>query len=278
MPSSSSPRAVVPSTTNRTASAPFTAASAWRRISSEKGEDGSSSQPPVSTSRKLRSAQCAEKVRRSRVTPGSDWTTAARRPMMRLIRVDLPTLGRPTTATTAALSGSMTTKITSGGPRKAGMSGPATGIASQSVNIEERRGSKRGEWFRVRQPSSWQPPNIWGMVERVVLAEPRGFCAGVEMAIKALIWMVRIFDPPVFCYHEIVHNQWVVEAFERGRRGFRGRHHRGSRGSAGDVVGPRIGAAGGGLGPRAGGDSDRLGVSAGHQGSPRGEEDGEGRV
>lgn len=57
--------------------------------------------------------------------------------------------------------------------------------------------------------------NINSMVERVVLAEPRGFCAGVEMAIKALIWMVRIFEPPVYCYHEIVHNQWVVEAFRR---------------------------------------------------------------
>ncbi len=54
-------------------------------------------------------------------------------------------------------------------------------------------------------------------VERVVLAEPRGFCAGVEKAIKALVWMVRIFDPPVYCYHEIVHNQFVVEQFtERG--------------------------------------------------------------
>jgi 4-hydroxy-3-methylbut-2-enyl diphosphate reductase len=53
------------------------------------------------------------------------------------------------------------------------------------------------------------------MVQRVVLAEPRGFCAGVEMAIKALVWMVRIFTPPVYCYHEIVHNKWVVEAFER---------------------------------------------------------------
>ncbi|HSJ28517.1 MAG TPA: 4-hydroxy-3-methylbut-2-enyl diphosphate reductase, partial [Acidimicrobiia bacterium] len=42
------------------------------------------------------------------------------------------------------------------------------------------------------------------MVERVLLAEPRGFCAGVEMAIKALTWMVRIFDGPVYCYHEIV--------------------------------------------------------------------------
>jgi 4-hydroxy-3-methylbut-2-enyl diphosphate reductase len=53
------------------------------------------------------------------------------------------------------------------------------------------------------------------MVQRVLLAEPRGFCAGVEMAIKALTWMVRIFEPPVYCYHEIVHNEWVVGAFER---------------------------------------------------------------
>lgn len=53
------------------------------------------------------------------------------------------------------------------------------------------------------------------MVDQVLLAEPRGFCAGVEMAIKALTWMVRVFDPPVYCYHEIVHNQWVVGAFER---------------------------------------------------------------
>jgi len=50
-------------------------------------------------------------------------------------------------------------------------------------------------------------------VERVILAEPRGFCAGVEMAIKALAWMVRVFEPPVYCYHEIVHNQQVVERF-----------------------------------------------------------------
>lgn len=35
------------------------------------------------------------------------------------------------------------------------------------------------------------------------------------MAIKALDWMVRIFDPPVYCYHEIVHNRIVVEEFER---------------------------------------------------------------
>jgi len=52
-------------------------------------------------------------------------------------------------------------------------------------------------------------------VDRVLLAEPRGFCAGVEMAIKALAWMVRSFPAPVYCYHEIVHNKLVVERFER---------------------------------------------------------------
>lgn len=53
------------------------------------------------------------------------------------------------------------------------------------------------------------------MATKVLLAEPRGFCAGVEMAIKALTWMVRVFEPPVYCYHEIVHNRAVVAAFER---------------------------------------------------------------
>ncbi len=50
-------------------------------------------------------------------------------------------------------------------------------------------------------------------VDKVLLASPRGFCAGVEMAIKALAWMVRAFEPPVYCYHEIVHNQLVVDRF-----------------------------------------------------------------
>jgi len=51
-------------------------------------------------------------------------------------------------------------------------------------------------------------------VDQVLLAAPRGFCAGVEMAIKALAWMVRTFPAPVYCYHEIVHNQIVVNRFK----------------------------------------------------------------
>jgi 4-hydroxy-3-methylbut-2-en-1-yl diphosphate reductase len=64
------------------------------------------------------------------------------------------------------------------------------------------------------QPTPDVPPERASRVDQVLLANPRGFCAGVEMAIKALSWMVRAFDPPVYCYHEIVHNQRVVRRFE----------------------------------------------------------------
>src|ERR1700738_2328529 len=66
-------------------------------------------------------------------------------------------------------------------------------------------------------PGPRQDPASLGNVpvERVLLAEPRGFCAGVEMAIKSLAWMLRVFEPPVYCYHEIVHNRFVVDRFER---------------------------------------------------------------
>lgn len=35
------------------------------------------------------------------------------------------------------------------------------------------------------------------------------------MAIKALAWMTRVFEPPVYCYHEIVHNEIVVDRFKQ---------------------------------------------------------------
>jgi len=48
---------------------------------------------------------------------------------------------------------------------------------------------------------------------RVLLAGPRGFCAGVDMAIASLELALKRFGSPVYVYHEIVHNQWVVERF-----------------------------------------------------------------
>jgi len=65
----------------------------------------------------------------------------------------------------------------------------------------------------TRQDDAATPRSDTGGVDKVLLCAPRGFCAGVEMAIKALSWMVRAFEPPVYCYHEIVHNKLVVERF-----------------------------------------------------------------
>ncbi len=48
---------------------------------------------------------------------------------------------------------------------------------------------------------------------RIVLASPRGFCAGVEMAIEALDLALRLYGPPIYVYHEIVHNLHVVQRF-----------------------------------------------------------------
>jgi 4-hydroxy-3-methylbut-2-en-1-yl diphosphate reductase len=50
---------------------------------------------------------------------------------------------------------------------------------------------------------------------RVVLAAPRGFCAGVNMAIEALELAIQAYGTPLYVYHEIVHNKWVVEWFRR---------------------------------------------------------------
>jgi 4-hydroxy-3-methylbut-2-en-1-yl diphosphate reductase len=48
---------------------------------------------------------------------------------------------------------------------------------------------------------------------KVLLASPRGFCAGVNMAIESLDLALASLAPPIYVYHEIVHNKWVVEHF-----------------------------------------------------------------
>lgn len=49
---------------------------------------------------------------------------------------------------------------------------------------------------------------------KILLASPRGFCAGVNMAIESLDLTLREFGAPVYVYHEIVHNKYVVETFQ----------------------------------------------------------------
>ena len=50
---------------------------------------------------------------------------------------------------------------------------------------------------------------------QVLLAGPRGFCAGVDRAIKIVEEALKRYGAPVYVRHEIVHNRFVVEALER---------------------------------------------------------------
>jgi 4-hydroxy-3-methylbut-2-enyl diphosphate reductase len=49
---------------------------------------------------------------------------------------------------------------------------------------------------------------------KLILANPRGFCAGVNMAIDSLERALELFGMPIYVYHEIVHNRSVVERFK----------------------------------------------------------------
>ncbi|MBR2003204.1 MAG: 4-hydroxy-3-methylbut-2-enyl diphosphate reductase, partial [Thermoguttaceae bacterium] len=50
---------------------------------------------------------------------------------------------------------------------------------------------------------------------KLTLAEPRGFCSGVNRAINILEDVVRNEKERAYVYHEIVHNAWVVRDFQR---------------------------------------------------------------
>jgi 4-hydroxy-3-methylbut-2-enyl diphosphate reductase len=50
---------------------------------------------------------------------------------------------------------------------------------------------------------------------RIILANPRGFCAGVNMAIESLDRALELFGTPIYVYHEIVHNRPVVDRFSK---------------------------------------------------------------
>ena len=52
------------------------------------------------------------------------------------------------------------------------------------------------------------------MPRTLLLAEPRGFCAGVVRAIDALDRLISQVDEPVYVFHEIVHNRYVVDGFK----------------------------------------------------------------
>jgi 4-hydroxy-3-methylbut-2-en-1-yl diphosphate reductase len=52
-------------------------------------------------------------------------------------------------------------------------------------------------------------------IEKVILAKPRGFCAGVEMAIESVERVLARHGAPLYVFHDIVHNRHVVEGFSK---------------------------------------------------------------
>jgi 4-hydroxy-3-methylbut-2-enyl diphosphate reductase len=52
-------------------------------------------------------------------------------------------------------------------------------------------------------------------IEKIILAEPRGFCAGVDRAVEAVRGALHEYGRPLYVRHQIVHNRYVLEALER---------------------------------------------------------------
>ncbi|ENM5738511.1 4-hydroxy-3-methylbut-2-enyl diphosphate reductase [Vibrio mimicus] len=54
---------------------------------------------------------------------------------------------------------------------------------------------------------------------KILLANPRGFCAGVDRAISIVERALELYQPPIYVRHEVVHNRFVVEGLkQRGAR------------------------------------------------------------
>jgi len=50
---------------------------------------------------------------------------------------------------------------------------------------------------------------------KILLANPRGFCAGVDRAIEIVERALELFGPPIYVRHEVVHNRFVVDDLRR---------------------------------------------------------------
>ena len=66
-----------------------------------------------------------------------------------------------------------------------------------------------------RPPTCPLPPTRDLTRMKIILAAPRGFCAGVNMAVESLDLCLQAFGAPIYVYHEIVHNQYVVSSFRK---------------------------------------------------------------
>ncbi len=64
---------------------------------------------------------------------------------------------------------------------------------------------------------------------KIILANPRGFCAGVDRAISIVELALEIHGAPIYVRHEVVHNRFVVNSdFDRTQRASRSGRHNGA--------------------------------------------------
>jgi 4-hydroxy-3-methylbut-2-enyl diphosphate reductase len=56
---------------------------------------------------------------------------------------------------------------------------------------------------------------IIGLIMKLLLSKPRGFCAGVERAIETVEKALKIWGSPIYVKHEIVHNRYVVDGLKK---------------------------------------------------------------
>src|SRR3546814_10896980 len=67
----------------------------------------------------------------------------------------------------------------------------------------------------MNAPRKMEPATRDGQADlRVLIAAPRGFCAGVDRAIRIVELAIERFGAPVYVRHEIVHNRYVVDSLK----------------------------------------------------------------
>jgi 4-hydroxy-3-methylbut-2-enyl diphosphate reductase len=99
-------------------------------------------------------------------------------------------------------------------------------MAKHVVHIEDDKGEGHARLREARQldtaGAGVSNPGVPGSSRlmtdkpplRILLAAPRGFCAGVVRAIDAVEQALKLYGPPVYVRHEIVHNKYVVESLK----------------------------------------------------------------
>src|SRR5205085_12061398 len=81
----------------------------------------------------------------------------------------------------------------------------------EKIRVEAMLPVRDVDTFDRRDPVAARPD---ALKMQVILAQPRGFCAGVVRAIEIVERALEKYGPPVYVRHEIVHNRHVVESLK----------------------------------------------------------------